>query len=281
MPKQSVSLWPLGSGGWIPANGFETLCFSFFSGNDLFIIDAGTGISRLVELRDTLFKHEWPDIARVHVFLTHYHFDHVTGLYWLRPILGGIPVTVYAPGVAVYGRPAAEILQNLYRRPYSPRAFLDLIPNVNVAELAPPGLTVDTEPEPVHVAVKLNARHSDPSVSLRFADWFAIATDTPCEDETVDFARGAKVLLHESWFDSSDRFTGEDDDLEKHTEGPHAGTFGAGLVAKRAGAQRLYLIHHNPESSMRELEAGAKRVAETLRIDCRIARDLEEIVIER
>ena len=87
------------------------------------------------------------------------------------------------------------------------------------------------------------------------------------------------MLLHESWYDSSREFKTEDDPLEDHADGPHTGSFGAGLIAKRAGVDRLYLIHHNPERSFRDIEADARKVSETLGIDCRLAKDLEAIRI--
>ena len=269
----------MGSEGWIPANGQETMAFAFFRGDELILLDAGTGVARLLELRETVFKHIWPDIKRAHVFLSHYHFDHLIGLFWLRAILKGIPVTIYAPGPASYGKPAVEILRDLMQHPFSPHPLEEMIPDVAVVDLEPPGLDIEFGRETVRVGVKANPMHSDPSASFRFADWFAFVTDAPPEDSTIDFVRGVRVLLHEAYFDSFGQFTGEDDPLEKHVGGPHAGSFGAGLIAKRAGIQRLYLMHHNPESTMLEAIAAAKRVAENLGIDCRAAIDLDEIEI--
>jgi ribonuclease BN (tRNA processing enzyme) len=89
-----------------------------------------------------------------------------------------------------------------------------------------------------------------------------------------------KVLLHESWFDSSGAFESIDDPLDVHQEGPHTGSFGAGLIAVRAGVNRLYLMHHNPERTMVEAEDDARKVSEKFGIDCRAAKDMEEIPIE-
>ena len=274
-----LTFCPLGSGGWIPANGQQTFCFVFPWGDEMVVIDAGTGIARLMGLRDTLFKSAWRSLRGAQVLLSHYHFDHVIGLFWLRGIFGNLPVTIYAPGEEVYGQRAIDLLNGLFRKPYSPHPFSDLRPNVLVNDLPVGGLMLETGPNPLKVSFRLNPNHSDPSVAFRFGDLFAVATDTPPEEGTIAFARGVKVLLHESWYDSSPAFRTVDDPLERHMEGPHTGSFGAGLIAKRAGVKRLYLVHHNPERSFRDVESDARSVSEVLGLDCRPARDLEEIEI--
>lgn len=278
-PDGKLIIYPLGSEGWIPSNGQETVCFAFCIGDELVLLDAGTGVSRLIELSRTIFRHRWLDIKRAHVFLTHYHFDHIVGLFWLRAILRGIDVTVYAPGTASYGVPAVETLENFFRKPFSPKPLKEIIPDVSVRDLDPPGLTVNIGGTEIEIGIKANPEHSDPSVSFRFNDWFAFVTDTPPENSTIDFVRGVDVLLHEAYFDSFEQFTGEEDPLEQHRGGPHTGSFGAGLIAKRAEIRRLFLMHHNPESTMLEAVTAAKRVAENLGLDCKAAIDLEEIEI--
>ncbi len=278
--RSKITIYPLGSMGWIPGLGMETICYCFFHGDEIFILDAGTGISRLLELRESLFSRQMSTLKRARIFLSHYHFDHCVGLFWLRALLPGIPVTIYAPGQPVYGKPALDILGDLFKRPYSPKDFDELIPSVSVINVDTSGFTVETGEGSINVKVKLNPKHSDPTVSFRFNDWFAYVTDTPPEEETIRFVRGVNVLLHEAYFDSSDLFTDADDDLEIHVGGPHTGSFGAGLVALRAGVERLYLIHHNPESTLEKIENSARLVTAELGIDCRSSKDLEEIEID-
>jgi len=269
------TIYPLGSNGWIPANNFETICFAFFHEDELFVLDAGTGLSRLLELKSSLFSSQWKKLKAVRVFLSHYHLDHILGLFWGRALFDGIPLTVYGPGQAVYGKTASELLNSVFAKPYSPKPFSELIEGVTIVDLDPPGITVGG----INIKVKLNSEHSDPSVGLRFNDWFAYVTDTPPENETIEFIKGVKLLLHESYYDSMAQFKDKNDDLSIHTSGPHTGTLGAGLIAKRAGVEKLVLIHHNPEFSLRQVEAGAQNVRDKLNIDCVIARDLEEISI--
>jgi ribonuclease BN (tRNA processing enzyme) len=272
-------LFPLGSGGWIPANGLETSCFAFLWGDELVILDAGTGLARLTTLKNSLFKAAWPGIARVRIFLTHYHLDHCIGLFWLRGIFGDMPITIYAPGDAVYGKSAYDLLNELFQKPYSPYRLIELNPGIAVQDIGPDGFDLDGGPVKVHVGARINPYHTDPSIALRFGDFFAYVTDTPPEDEIVGFVRGVDVLLQESYFDSSPEFTDESDPLDRHTDGRHTGSFGAGLIAKRAGVSRVYFIHHNPERRLIEADMDARRVSGALGLDCRPALDLHEIRI--
>lgn len=265
--------------GWIPSAGYQTTCFAFFWEDELIVLDAGTGFGRLLDLRSTLFRDNWRRLARARIFLSHYHLDHISGLFWLRGVFHDLPLTVFAPGSDFYGCHAHELLDRVFCKPFSPRKLREFGPGVAIEDLGPGGLTLQSGSVPLRVGVRLNPNHADPSVSLRFGDLFAFVTDTPPEDEVVDFVRGVRVLLHESWDDSSDVFESEDDPLARHTIGPHAGSFGAGLVAKRAGIDRLYLIHHNPERTIEDAESDAVKVTRELGIDCKAAKDLDPIVL--
>jgi ribonuclease BN (tRNA processing enzyme) len=280
MPADKLIIYPLGSMGWIPSLGMETICYCFFHGDEIFILDAGSGIRRLLELKDTLFNRQWPGLKHARIFLTHYHFDHCSGLFWLRAILPGVPATVYAPGRSLYGKPAHDILAELFKKPYSPKILEDLIPGINVVDANPDGLVLDNPYGKIEVKILENPEHTDPSVSYRFNDWFAFVTDTPPKNEVIEFVKGVKVLIHEAYFDSTDRYKGLNDDLDMHIGGPHTGSFGAGLIAKRAGVQRLVLTHHNPETTFVEIEKYARGVAEKLGLDCTMSMDLREIIID-
>ncbi|HDS29846.1 MAG TPA: MBL fold metallo-hydrolase [Firmicutes bacterium] len=275
-----LAVYPLGTAGWIPSNGMETCCFAFLWGTELIIIDAGTGIARLVELKRSIFKSSWKNISRVRIFLTHYHLDHCVGLFWMRGIFGELPIRIHAPGEWAYGKTAYDILNGLFKKPYSPYPMIELNPNITVEDMIPEGFQIGEDASPLHVRSKLNMNHSDPSIAFRFGDFFAFVSDTPPEEETIEFVRGVKVLLHESYYGSFESFGDENDSLEKHTDTRHTGSMGAGLISKRAGVLSLYLIHHNPERDMRDAENDAKRVSESLGLNCRAAKDLEEITIE-
>jgi ribonuclease BN (tRNA processing enzyme) len=266
--------------GWIPSHGMETVSYCFFYGDEVFILDAGSGIRRLLELKNSLFIEQWPKLKHARIFLTHFHFDHCIGLFWLKAIFPGVPVTVYGPGKSLYGKSVGEILAGLFQKPYSPNPLESLVPGIEFVDADPNGFVIENDAGKIEVGINLNPEHSDLSISYRFNDWFAFVTDTPPKQEIIEFVRGVKVLLHEAYFDSTDRFKDENDDLGTHIGGPHTGSFGAGLVAKRAGVHRLVLFHHNPENTIVGIEKYTREVGERLGLECSASMDLKEIIID-
>jgi ribonuclease BN (tRNA processing enzyme) len=279
MTPISIILYPLGSMGWIPGCGFETSCFAFFRGTELIVLDAGTGLGRLLELQKGMFRQNWQGLTHVRIFLTHYHLDHIGGLFWIKGIFGNIPVTVYGPGADYYGRSTKEILDGVFCKPYAPHLITEAGLNLEIRDLDPNGMILPGGSEPLRISVRPNPGHSDLSVSYRFGDLFAFVTDTPPEDELIGFVRGVRVLLMESWLDSSSQFESEDDPLDRHAVLSHTGSFGAGLIAKRAGVNRLYFVHHNPERKIEEIDSDAVKVSAELGIDCRASKDMEGIEV--
>lgn len=243
------------------------------------VIDAGTGLGRLVNLRNSLFGQEWTKLEGIRILLTHYHLDHSAGLFWIKGIFGNRPISIYAPGKDIYGRTAYDLLHGLFQKPYSPHRLEEFGPNIRIHDLSLEGITVESGSEALKINVRANANHSDPSVSLRFSNYFGFITDTPPENGLIDFVRGVEVLFHESWYNSESAFKSMDDPLENHSNGPHTGSIGAGLIAHRAGVRRLYLMHHNPERSISEIEKDAEGVRRLIGIETYPAMDLQAIEI--
>lgn len=276
--KSPLTIYPLGSTGWFPSNGMETACFAFRWEDELIIIDAGTGIRRILELKHSIFKPFWNEIKTVRILLTHYHLDHIMGLFWMRGLFGEKSLRIYGPGESVYGIPASDILSDIFKAPASPHPFFELHPDVDASDFPDDGFDIG-DVEKLHVTMKVNHRHTHKSIAFRFGNYFAFVTDTPPEIETVDFIKGVDVLLHECWDASSCRLESRDDELEKHAIGPHTSTAAAGLIASRAGVKRLYMIHHNPERMLREIESDAENVGKMLKLECVAVSDLKEIRI--
>src|SRR5437588_410003 len=65
----------LGGGGWFPAQGRQTACALLRDGDSAILIDAGTGVGRLVEQPELL-----DGIEQLDILLTHFHLDHIAGL---------------------------------------------------------------------------------------------------------------------------------------------------------------------------------------------------------
>src|SRR5438309_8187438 len=103
----------LGAGGWFPAHGRHTACALLRDGPNAVLIDAGTGVGRLVERPDLLAGVEQLDIV-----LTHFHLDHVAGLAYLPALERSYGTTLWGPGRLLYEAPTEAVLSRLSHEPF-------------------------------------------------------------------------------------------------------------------------------------------------------------------
>jgi ribonuclease BN (tRNA processing enzyme) len=227
----------LGTAGWIPSDRRETTCFAVRDGDVILVFDAGTGLRRLLDPRLAALldgAHE------VHLFLTHYHLDHVCGLAYLPGVLPDRPITIHAPEAALTGVDPEAALAGLLRRPYNPRDWDEL------AQLRLAPLAAGVNEVAGHEVRVRPQRHSDVSVAYRVDDAFVLATDTGIDPGTAELAAGVGLLLHEAWYNVDDART---EDVPAALRPGYAAHSEAGAVAGLAAAAdvgRLVLIHLNP-----------------------------------
>ncbi len=214
--------WLLGSGGWIPTSERETACTLVRDGEAALVLDAGTGLQRLVVDPALL-----DGVRRLDIVLTHFHLDHVCGLGYV-PALPVRP-TVWAPGAWLYGTPSGELLAPLLRAPISPFEPREL---GEVRELEPGPQEIGT----FGLTTRAQPLHWAPTTGLRVGDELALVTDTAYDPDSADLARGVAHLLHEAWSTSDEPVAADGD----------ASAAEAGRVARDAGARRLTLVHVNP-----------------------------------
>ena len=244
----------LGTIGWMPSDRRETTCFACRTGDSLLIFDAGTGLRRLREPAHAGLL----DGARdIHLFLTHYHLDHVCGLAYLPGVLPGRELVIHAPAAELNGVDPERAVAGLLRRPYNPRDWEDL------AELRLEPVVAGANEIAGHTVRVRAQQHSDVSVAYRVDDAFVLATDTRIDPRTAEFAAGVGLLLHEAWYNAADPRTDETpaELLAGYAAHSEAGAV-AGLAAD-AGVGRLVPMHLNPlhdESYYAALEAAARAV---------------------
>lgn len=241
----------LGTSGWMPSERRETTCFASRAGEALFIFDAGTGLRRLGDPHHAALL---SDVHDIHLFLTHYHLDHVCGLAYLPGVLPGHRITIHAPAADLSGIEPEAALSGLLRRPYNPHDWdelthLQIEPIGACATVA--GRTIKVRPQ----------KHSDVSVAYRVDDAFVVATDTLADPGTAEFSAGVGLLLHEGWYSAADvggvTTTGPPPGYTSHSEVEEVAR-----LAASAGVGRLVLIHLNPlrsEAYYAHLEATARR----------------------
>jgi ribonuclease BN (tRNA processing enzyme) len=188
-------------------------------GSSALVLDAGTGMRRLITAPELL-----AGVERIDIVLTHFHLDHVCGLAYL-PALPALPVTpaLWAPGAWLYGRSSTELLGPLRSAPLSPFEAVEPVHELHAGEQRIGMFDVTARAQP---------RHWAPTAGLRIGDALALITDTAFDPGSIELARGVGHLLHEAW-----STTGDEGD---------ASASEAARVARAANARRLTLIHLHP-----------------------------------
>jgi len=229
----------LGTQGWIPTGRRETTCLAVEDGERLLIFDAGTGLRRLLEPPGSGLL---AAARELHLFLTHYHLDHVCGLAYLPGIFAGRRLTVHVPEIALSDVDPKRDIAELIRRPYNPQPWdaqddFELVTEVlrtGVNEVAGHELRVRRQ------------KHSDASVGYRLDDAFAFCTDTIADEATAEFARGAELLVHEAFIDGVEETQPDKQQLVQATYAAHSSARQAAHLAVQAGVNELLLVHLNP-----------------------------------
>jgi ribonuclease BN (tRNA processing enzyme) len=215
----------LGTGGWIPTTRRETCCAFIRAGSQGLLIDAGTGIQRLVEQPELLVGVESVDIV-----LTHFHLDHIVGLTYLPALsLPELP-RVWGPGQLLAGSPTQSILERFLSPPLfsAPlRAVASDVREIPGRE----GFDVGA----FSVATRIQELHAGSTLALRIGDSLTYCTDTAPDPGNVEFASGSRLLLHDAWYAE-----------ESSEDRNHSAGGDAGRIAREAGVDRLVLIHINP-----------------------------------
>ena len=228
----------LGSGGWFPTSRRETCCALLREGSQVLVIDAGTGIQRLIEEPDLLAGAE-----RVDIVLTHFHLDHVVGLSYLPALPLAEAPTIWGPGELLTGVPTLTILERLLAPPLF-SAPLNTIANA-VREVPSSEFKVTS----FNLTTRVQERHAEPTLALRIGDVLTYCTDTAPDPDNVAFAAGSRVLLHEAWYAR-----------ETSDDGNHSAGGDAGRIARDARVTQLVLIHVNPlQAEDESLAASAAR----------------------
>lgn len=239
----------LGTAGWMPSRRRETTCFASRADDALFVLDAGTGLRRLGDVEHAPLL---DGVRDIHLFLTHYHLDHVCGLAYLPGVLPGRRITIHAPAASLTGIDPEAALSGLLKRPYNPHDWAELT-HLRVEPISArstiAGRTVSVRAQ----------KHSDVSVAYRVDDAFVVATDTVADPGTADFSAGVGLLLHEAWYctaDVADMVAGPPPGYAAHSEAT-----AVGRLARDAAVGRLVLIHLDPrrtENSYAALAAAAR-----------------------
>ena len=242
-----ATLWVLGSAGWMPRAGQETSCFLLEVGEQLIMLDAGTGVANLDFAAEALRRHD-----RISVILSHYHLDHLIGLMYLERFTSDMRVDVYGPGRPVYPRSTEGYVGDLLQSALYAAGPRGLAREVRCYDYGGRDFRVGG----LTVAVRAQ-EHSSPSFQIRLGNLVTYATDTFFDAAAWQDSPPSQLLLHECW----QRAAGD----PRHTS---VESLAAGLPRERFG--RVLLVHHNPTWS-RDERRQVERIAARHRIE--LARD--------
>lgn len=111
--------------------GTATTCIEVISKSDRIIIDGGSGLRRLSD--EIMQNQSLKKNPKIHIFLTHFHWDHLIGLPFFAPhFMKDIEINYYAV------QPELEnLIRGKFRKPYFPVAFESLPAKINFNILKP------------------------------------------------------------------------------------------------------------------------------------------------
>lgn len=250
-----IKFW--GTRGSIPVTGKNyckyggnTSCIEISSsGDDIIILDAGSGIR---ELGLDLIKRD--NQRKVNLFLSHFHTDHIVGLPFFSPFYDeDFEIDIYAQPYVL--QTTEEILDLILKPPlfaitkeyFKAKYNFNNITNSFVLDL--PGKRIE--------AIELN--HPNPTLGFKissqdktmvyFTDNELIQNNHSVKEieklilenhyNLIEFCKNVDVLIH----DASYSF----DDYNRRIGWGHSSNLAVAIFANLANVKNLYLFHYEPE----------------------------------
>lgn len=253
----SVRFW--GVRGSIPSPGPETAryggntpCVELRAGQELFIFDLGTGVRELGAAQRGPFS--------AHIFLSHYHYDHLQGLPFFTPIFDPRNrFTVRGP--TRNGTSVRDVVSGHMQQPFFPvtaemvfRAQLEYQAFEAGDRLKVNGVTVSA----------IEANHPGGNLAYR-VDYkgraVVYATDTEHGSERdaqlIDFARGADLIIYDAMY-TEEEYLGRAG--SPRLGWGHSTWQNAVKVAAEAKIGTLVLFHHDPTRTDDQLDELVREV---------------------
>lgn len=259
-----IQVIPLGISGYLPIRGRHSSCFLVLTDRTSFLLDAGTGAARLAE---AAIRRRFAKRGELHVLLSHYHVDHVAGLYYLFTQWTTGPQILHCPVCPFMPVNPEEAVARLFSPPFNSYELKDTklrIEPVNKTSFTVAGHTVTVWPQ----------QHPGGSVGFRIDDAVAYMSDTTVMMENVDKVAGVKLLLHELWLNEKDSKTHVKEFNRHACYGPVA------EFVKAARPGRMMPVHLYPHYTDRQLEAMTAKLSRETGVSCVLPVEGEGVRVE-
>jgi ribonuclease BN (tRNA processing enzyme) len=221
----------------------------------LIIVDTGFGVTNLgEELMKRILAGD-PNLT-IHIFFTHFHWDHIQGLPFFHPIyFPTSTIILYSPASVDY---SLENLNLLFDGSYSPFEGIRNMPSkISFVELGPTtnlhGLTIEHTP----VDHGSDAEHHQEQTACAYkftaptGECLVIATDhearrSATNDNLVSFAKNSDLLVHDGQYLESE--------YPARTGWGHSSVTQALENALKSGTGKTLLTHHDPSRTDSEIQ---------------------------
>ena len=226
--------------------GGNTTCVEVRTGNDIIILDAGTGLRLLGHALLKEFKNQPLNLT---LLISHTHWDHIQGLPFFAPLYLA-RCHLHILGGKGARRQFVEALTGQMESPYFPVSFSKLPSNIKIEEMHDFNFAVGRT-----LVRALRANHPGFCVGYRLQSpaglicFFPDAEPHPRgkDREMIDFIRDADVLILDSQYSH--------DEYLRHPGWGHGSVDESVALALRAGVRKLVLFHHDPNHDDRTVDA--------------------------
>lgn len=236
---------PLGTNGYFPSHGRQTMSFLVTGGERALLLDAGSGLGRLIE----------PEVSRLmgraralDIVLSHYHLDHIIGLCYLPAVWNRGPVRILAPAFPLVDAEPEETLARLCSPPLFSTPLSRFPGPVEVVPIR------EDEFEAAGLGIRAwRQDHPGGSIGFRLGTELAYLTDTPADEGVLGEIAGIRLLIHELWF--------TDEEAARSPARGHSCLSEVAQLARLAKPRLILPVHHQPRRTNEEIRRMASELS--------------------